>query len=100
METQNVLGSRKVDLLQVTDWFFPQGIDHHHFMAGVPAASFVVQKVARHVAGLGRVPEEPHPDGTARREEVDALVVGAGPAGLTSPGDCSRGATGLAHCGR
>jgi sarcosine oxidase subunit alpha len=83
VETQNVLGSRKVDLLQVTDWFFPRGIDHHHFMAGIPAASFVVQKVARHVAGLGRLPDQARPEGSARREEVDAFVVGAGPAGLT-----------------
>jgi sarcosine oxidase subunit alpha len=82
VETQNVLGSRKVDLLEVTDWFFPRGIDHHHFMAGVPAASFVVQKVARHVAGLGRLPDQARPEGTARREEVDALIVGAGAAGL------------------
>jgi sarcosine oxidase subunit alpha len=82
VETQNVLGSRKLDLLQVTDWFFPRGIDHHHFMAGVPAASFVVQKLARHVAGLGRLPDHERPVGTARRMEVDALVVGAGPAGL------------------
>jgi sarcosine oxidase subunit alpha len=83
LESQNVLGSRKVDLMQATDWFFPGGIDHHHFMAGVPAASYVVQKIARHVAGLGRLPDEPLPLGTARREEVDVLIVGAGPAGLT-----------------
>ena len=36
IETQNVVGSRKADLLRVTDWFFPNGLDHHHFMAGVP----------------------------------------------------------------
>src|SRR6266545_2379293 len=82
-ETQNVLGSRKMDLMRVTDWFFPQGIDHHHFLAGVPAASFVVQKVARHVPGLGRLPDDPRGPGAARREEADVLIVGAGPAGLT-----------------
>jgi sarcosine oxidase subunit alpha len=83
VETQNVLGSRKVDLMQVTDWFFPRGIDHHHFLAGVPAASFVVQKIARHVAGLGRLPDEPRPTGSARRETMDVLVIGGGAAGLT-----------------
>jgi sarcosine oxidase subunit alpha len=82
VETQNVLGSRKVDLMEVTDWFFPRGIDHHHFLAGVPAASFVVQKIARHVAGLGKLPDRARPIGTSRREEVDVLVVGAGPSGL------------------
>src|SRR6266542_3658470 len=60
IETQNVLGSREVDLLAVTDWFFPHGIDHHHLLAGVPAAGKFMQKLARHVAGLGRLPEE-HP---------------------------------------
>jgi sarcosine oxidase subunit alpha len=82
VSTQNVLGSRRVDLMAATDWFFPRGIDHHHFLAGVPAASFVVQKIARHVAGLGKIPDEPRPVGSARREEVDVLVVGAGAAGL------------------
>jgi sarcosine oxidase subunit alpha len=81
--TQNVLGSRRLDLMQVTDWFFPQGIDHHHFLAGMPAASFVVQKLARHLAGVGRLPDEARPPGTADREEVDVLIVGAGLAGLT-----------------
>src|SRR5262245_29976211 len=82
LHTQNVLGSRRLDLMQATDWFFPRGIDHHHFLAGVPAASYVVQKIARHVAGFGKIPDEPRPIGSARREEVDVLVVGAGAAGL------------------
>jgi sarcosine oxidase subunit alpha len=82
VSSQNVLGSRRVDLMQATDWFFPRGIDHHHFLAGVPAASYVVQKIARHVAGLGKIPDEPRPIGTARRLELDVLVVGAGAAGL------------------
>ncbi|HKQ69413.1 MAG TPA: 2Fe-2S iron-sulfur cluster-binding protein [Polyangiaceae bacterium] len=82
VETQNVLGSRKMDLLRATDWFFPQGIDHHHLLAGVPAASFVMQKLARHVAGLGRLPDETRPRGQARRLKIDVLVVGAGPAGI------------------
>src|SRR5215471_20936267 len=83
VSTQNVLGSRRVDLMQATDWFFLCGIDHHHFLAGVPAASYVVQKIARHVAGLGKLPEEARPVGSARRVEVDVLVIGAGAAGLT-----------------
>jgi sarcosine oxidase subunit alpha len=81
--TQNVLGTRRLDLMQATDWFFPQGIDHHHFMAGLPAASFVVQKMARHLAGVGRLPDEIRNSGTAQHEEVDVLVVGGGLAGLT-----------------
>src|SRR4051812_13214376 len=82
VETQNVLGSRQIDLLRVTDWFFPHGLDHHHFLAGVPAASFVMQKIARHVAGLGRLPDATLASSRANVREVDVLVVGGGPAGL------------------
>jgi len=82
VNTQNVLGSREVDLLQVTDWFFPHGFDHHHLLAGVPAASPIMQRLARHVAGLGRLPDQAGERGRSAREQVDVLVVGGGPAGL------------------
>src|SRR5688572_19290242 len=55
IETQNVVGSRESDLLRVTDWFFPQGIDHHHLMAGIPGISGVMQAFARKLAGLGKL---------------------------------------------
>jgi sarcosine oxidase subunit alpha len=82
IETQNVIGSRKSDLLRVTDWFFPNGLDHHHFMAGIPGVSDVMQKFARKVAGLGKLPAEVLEPAPARRMEVDAVVIGAGPAGI------------------
>lgn len=84
IETQNVLGSRTTDLLRVTDWFFPDGIDHHHLMAGVPGLSAVMQSFARRVAGLGTLPDRPAPPAQGSQREVDALVVGAGPAGLAA----------------
>lgn len=83
IETQNVLGSRKLDLLRVTDWFFPQGMDHHHLFAGVPGVSPIVQGIARRVAGLGTLPEREFAGEPALRREVEVLVVGAGAAGLT-----------------
>jgi sarcosine oxidase subunit alpha len=82
IESQNVVGSRKADLLRVTDWFFPRGIDHHHLMAGVPGLSDVMQAFARKVAGLGRLPSEVEPVHPARRIEVDVAVIGAGVAGI------------------
>lgn len=82
IETQNVVGSRRADLLQVTDWFFPNGLDHHHFMAGVPGLSDVMQTFARKVAGLGKLPAEALAELPARRLEADALVVGGGPSGI------------------
>src|ERR1700733_7675325 len=82
VQAQNVAGSRKADLLRVTDWFFAKGIDHHHLMAGVPGLSDVMQGVARKVAGLGRLPSTVEAIQPARRVEVDAVVVGAGAAGI------------------
>src|SRR5262245_66085637 len=29
VESQNVVGSRRADLLRVTDWFFAKGLGHH-----------------------------------------------------------------------
>lgn len=80
--SQNRLGSRDVDLLRVTDWFFPRGVNHNELLAGVPGVQTLVQALARRVAGLGLLPDtvvEPH---RALRRRVDALVIGAGPAGM------------------
>src|SRR5438045_3281368 len=84
IDSQNVMGSRKADLLRVTDWFFAKGIDHHHLMAGVPGLGDVMQSFARKVAGLGRVPSEPEAARPARRIEVDAAIVGGGVAGIAA----------------
>lgn len=82
VETQNVVGSREVDLLRVTDWFFADGMNHHELMAGVPGLGRVMQAFARRVAGIGRLPDAAQAPRPAKRREVDALVVGAGPAGM------------------
>ncbi len=81
VETQNVLGGRESDLLRVTDWFFPKGIDHHTLMAGIPGVSGVVQAFARKLAGLGRLPDGAVRAKEARIVETDVIVVGAGLAG-------------------
>ncbi|NUP04712.1 MAG: FAD-dependent oxidoreductase [Polyangiaceae bacterium] len=83
VSAQNVLGSRKTDLLRITDWFFPRGIDHHHLMAGVPGVGSAMQTFARQMAGIGRLPDEPVTPVPAARSECDVLVVGGGLAGLS-----------------
>ena len=91
--TQNRLGPREVDLLRMTDWFFPEGMNHHELFAGVPGVQSVMQAFARRVAGLGKLPadiEAPHP---AARRVADAVVVGGGPSGMAI-------ATLLARAGR
>jgi sarcosine oxidase subunit alpha len=100
IETQNVVGSRETDLLRATDWFFPDGMNHHELLAGVPGLQRAVQEVARQVAGIGRLPggalhgtspgrgrEGSH---NARRRDVDALVVGAGAAGMATAVELAR----------
>ena len=84
VETQNVLGSRGVDLLRATDYLFPQGIDHHRLFAGIRGVSNVVSRFARRVAGLGRLPSQVGATRPARRRDADVLVVGAGQAGLSA----------------
>lgn len=84
VETQNVLGSRDLDLLRVTDWFFPEGMNHHELWVGVPGAQRVTQAMARRVAGLGKLPTRAFETRTASRRAVDALVVGAGPSGMAA----------------
>jgi sarcosine oxidase, subunit alpha len=82
VETQNVLGSRQLDLLSATDFLFPQGIDHHRLMAGVRGVSPLVSHVARRIAGLGRLADTAPDIRPARRLEVALLIVGGGPRGL------------------
>ncbi len=84
VEAQNTLGSRETDLLRVTDWFFPKGMNHHELFAGVPGVQQLMQTFARRVAGLGRIPEEKSEVRGAQRRSIDALVVGAGPSGMLS----------------
>src|ERR1019366_7626731 len=93
IETQNVVGSNETDLLRVADWFFPEGMNHHELLAGVPGLQRVFQGFARRVADIGRLPDAVVPPRAARRREVDVLVVGAGPAGMGA-------ATALAARGR
>ncbi len=82
VETQNVLGSRELDLLNATDFLFPHGIDAHRLLTSVTGASGVVTRLARRIAGLGRLPDEPAPIRGAQRRELDVLIVGGGGTGL------------------
>jgi len=82
--SQNKLGSRDIDLLRVTDWFFPEGMNHHELFAGVPGIQNVMQAFARRVAGLGKIPSERGEARGAARREADAVVVGAGPFGAAA----------------
>jgi sarcosine oxidase, subunit alpha len=94
VDTQNAVGGASHDLLGLIDVLAPRGIDHHHLATWSHVASRVTVSVSRKLAGLGRLPDavaERWP--AAGEERVDALVVGAGPAGLAA-------AEALARAGR
>ncbi|MEB2310645.1 MAG: (2Fe-2S)-binding protein [Sorangiineae bacterium] len=84
VETQNVVGTRKLDALRATDFLFPRGMDHHRLFAGVAGLSPVVQRIARRIAGLGRLPDATRAPVAAERRETDVLVVGGGATGLAA----------------
>ncbi len=84
IETQNRLGSRETDLLRATDWFFPDGLNHHELFAGIPGIQSVMQAFARRVAGLGRLPNRARKVPRSERRAVDALVIGSGPGGMAA----------------
>ena len=83
VEAQNVLGSASHDALGAIDFLFPRGLDHHEMFAGVPVVEKAVAGVARHLAGLGKLPDKVGVNAPrAETRSVDLAVVGAGPAGL------------------
>jgi sarcosine oxidase subunit alpha len=85
IERQNAYPSVKIDVFSSIDWLFPKGMDHHSMFAGVPVAEKVMATVARHLAGLGLLPESaPPPPRPAERISADVVVVGAGAAGLAA----------------
>ncbi len=89
VETQNVVGSARRDLLAATDWFFPNGMNHHEMFTWNEQVNRVMQKVARRVAGIGTLPDAVAAPRAAAEREVDVLVVGGGPAGLTAAAACA-----------
>jgi len=89
VETQNAMPTAAHDLLGAIDLVYPHGLDHHHLMTWSAVANRAAVAISRRLAGIGELPD---PDalaaeraaGPAAEERFDALVVGAGPAGLAA----------------
>ncbi len=85
VETQHALPSAAHDLLGVIDLATPRGLDHHHLATGSLLLNRAVVALSRRLAGLGKLPTEVPPSpATPMEERWDALVIGAGPAGLAA----------------
>jgi sarcosine oxidase, subunit alpha len=85
LQRQNSYPSAKVDVFHAIDWLFPGGLDHHAMFAGVPVADKVMAKVARHLAGLGLLPDEVAPPRAGPETLSTAVAIaGGGAAGLAA----------------
>src|SRR3954469_21536609 len=83
-ERQNGPLGMEADVLRASDFLFPTHLDHHHLLTGSRLAGRLALEIARRLAGLGQLPDEPRPPerGTMARAEV--VVVGGGPAGIAA----------------
>jgi sarcosine oxidase, subunit alpha len=82
---QNAFPSAEVDLLGAVDFLFSRGLDHHTLMTGSSVLNKLANKVVRQLSGLGKLPAKSTgglPDVVDRN--VDACVIGGGPAGLAA----------------
>jgi sarcosine oxidase, subunit alpha len=85
LQRQNSYPSAKVDVFSAIDWLFPSGLDHHAMFAGVPVADRVMAKVARHLAGLGLLPDEVAPlRAPPERLQTEVAIAGGGASGLAA----------------
>ncbi len=95
-ETQNAFPDARHDVLGAVDLVTPRGLDHHRLGTSSVVGSRAAVLLTRRLSGVGRLPGSaalpPRPAPPAE-EEIDTLVVGAGPAGLAA-------AEALAEAGR
>lgn len=91
MHSQNSFPSASIDLLRITDWFFPKHFDHHHLMVRYGSTiNSVMQTFARKMAGLGTLPERPADILPPQDHACDVLVVGLGATGLAIAHACAK----------
>ncbi len=97
VESQNAIPDARHDLLGSIDRLTPRGLDHHHLATFSVSANRAAVAISRRLAGVARLPDPEALGAFEARpiaeERVDALVVGAGPAGLAA-------AEALAEAGR
>ena len=93
-ERQNAFPSADVDLLAAADWLFPRGMDHHTLMTGSRTGNAVFLKMVREMGGSGTLPDMDAPATETTDEQLDACVIGGGPAGLAAAREIARAVPG------
>jgi sarcosine oxidase subunit alpha len=92
VQSQNAFPTAGLDVLRVTDWFFPKHLDHHHLLVQFGGAlNRTMQVFARRMAGLGTLPDAVASFPRAESVAVDALVVGGGSSGVACANALARG---------
>ncbi len=82
VETQHAVPNAGHDLLRAIDWAFPRGLDPHGLFARVPLARAAMAGAARHLSGLGALPDRALPlVPPLPAREADLCLVGLGHAG-------------------
>ncbi len=90
VERQNAFPDARLDVLRANDFVFRDWFNHHEFLAGVPIAELVLLKIARQLAGLGKLPEREAPAREpAKVERQSIVIVGAGAAGCAVASELS-----------
>ncbi len=85
VETQHAFPTAAHDLLGLIDLATPGGLDHHHLGTSSLPFNQAVVAFSRRLAGVGKLPDQPLASpATPTPEHFDALVIGAGPAGLSA----------------
>lgn len=88
---QNAFPSAEVDLLGAVDFLFSRGMDHHTLMTGSSVLNRLANKVVRQLSGLGKLPAAASSElPEVQRYDVDACVIGGGPAGLAAARELAR----------
>jgi sarcosine oxidase subunit alpha len=91
VETQNAWPDAERDVLGLIDPLTPHGLDVHHMLTRPLPLNRVLVAFTRRLAGSGRMPDRPAPRGPeASTETFDALILGAGPAGLAAAEELAR----------
>ncbi|HET6404925.1 MAG TPA: 2Fe-2S iron-sulfur cluster-binding protein [Candidatus Thermoplasmatota archaeon] len=85
VESQNAFPSARRDFLGIVDKVYRRNLDLHERFTRPRPLAMAFNAIARRMAGFGRIPDlRPLRRPSIGKREVDVLVVGGGPSGLSA----------------